>query len=248
MHWSSSVCYWTSKTIEQMIIEGMRKDSEEYSIEIDAVVPSIENKNIYPSKHLDRVFRDDVLPDREGGKDSYCIGGLDFGEVSGSALTIMEYPRMKIVYRHIFKGSIDTTFMDIIKVLTEYKVLIVKADIRPSSYQGWLERYTKIPIYYVNNKGIKKNMILYLAKLIREHKLIAPNHFQDLKLQLLRYHLGKIRNDDLVDALALTVYEDDKSKELIDKERGKKDTHRCVFFPYDYDGKGSKGGLMGGKE
>jgi predicted RNase H-like nuclease len=58
--------------------------------------------------------------------------------------------------------------------------------------------------------GHKEQMLGQLQRMIREHRLIVPQtlpNVTDVIMELKKYRRKMIKGDDLVDALALSIYE-----------------------------------------
>ena len=92
-------------------------------------------------------------------------------------------------------------------IIEEQGVALVKADSQPESYKHQLEKFTKIPVYYIVSKMHKDAMLSQLQSKIRQHALEIPANEVLLVEQLRKYRRGKRTGDDLVDALAFSCYE-----------------------------------------
>jgi hypothetical protein len=72
------------------------------------------------------------------------------------------------------KKPIEEIAPEISKLLTEWGVVIAKADARPAEYKGHLEKYTQVPIFYIEGNMHKDAMYSQLQRKIRQHRLEIP--------------------------------------------------------------------------
>ena len=144
---------------------------------------------------------------------SYLEAGIDWGHESGTTLIIRERigtTKAKIIYLYQWiKIPRDKMAKELAKDLDTYKPEVVKADSRPTDYQGWVEKYTRRRIHYVNAEDQdtdeggrpithKAHMLGQLARRVKEHQLIIPIPYAKPILDQMRiYRRGMRSGDDL---------------------------------------------------
>jgi len=203
--WSSSVCWWNAKAL----IEWKQiYNEEEWASEVDGVPSTKEQRMMFPRKHIDAsIFDTECI--REGGVGSTIEAGIDWGGVEcKTCLTVIERlspSKYKVLWSSGWKGAIEAYIDELVKILQNFKVDLIKADSRPPEFKGWLEKYGYKP-FYIDGVYNKEQELSQLQKRIREHSLIIPECLVPLIKQLCVYKKG-MRTGDFVDSLALAVYQ-----------------------------------------
>lgn len=202
--WSELDCPWLDKAL----IADKKKEFTrvEYMIEVEGKIPPRHLRAFFPHKHIKDCTVEGVMP--EGGVRE---AGLDFGQVVGkTVLTITEKnkSRRKVLFQKWYRKPLEECLEEIQKVLSKYKVVIVKADSKPAEYQKVVgKKLGSVPVKYIDAKFHKSNMLGQLQRHIQHHTITWDKDQVKLILELKKYRRGKRSGDDFVDSTALAVYE-----------------------------------------
>ena len=202
--WSSEDCTWHSK--ELTATKKKEYSPVKYAVEVLGRPPTKEERQFFTGKHINACLVEQLMP--EGGLRE---AGLDFGSVIGkNVLTITEKnkSRRKVLYQKHYRKPLEEVIPDIEQTLKKYKVKIVKADSKPVEYQRVVgKKIGSIPVTYVDARFHKSNMLGQLKRHIQHHTIEIDRKQVDLIKELRKYRTHKIRGDDRVDSLCLSVYE-----------------------------------------
>jgi len=211
---SSEICRWNDVDRWKQVWSEARIEAE-----LRGNPPRSEQRAFFASTHLNKnIIETD--PIRQGGVNSKLEVGIDWG-YEKTVYTLIERIGItcNILYQKVWENtSIEILVPEIVKLLGEHKPLLVKADSLPIEYRGKVDKYTRIPIYYIDcakrettSEGklisAKEHMMGQLQKKNREHHLIISQIFVDLIMELRKYKPNMDRGDDRVDSLALANYE-----------------------------------------
>jgi len=182
---------------------------QQYKMEVLGQVLSADEKALFPSKHISACVVDHVA--RENSPHSTVEAGVDWGfDPCRTVLCITEkiFNRRRLLYIKDWKrAAVEDIAQEMARTMEKYGVTLVKADSHPPEYKHQLEKHTKIPIYYIEANVNKDAMLTQLGRKIRQHQLEIPASALGLIHQLRRYRRKMRTGDDLVDALALAIYE-----------------------------------------
>lgn len=205
--WSGEKCAW--HTPELLKMQKTAMSHQQYKVEVLGEVLTTADRALFSGKHLDACIYESI--EKENAPNSRIEAGLDWGfEPARTVLCVTEriFNRRRMLnIKEWAKKPIEAIAPEIAKILEEYKVTMVKADARPPEYKHQVEKYTKIPIYYIEGNMHKDAMLSQLQRKIRQHSLELPQGELTLITQLRKYRKAAMRNDDYVDALAFSCYE-----------------------------------------
>jgi len=205
--WSEENCPWHTK--ESLASKKRTMTPLQYKAEVLGEVPTTEDRNLFSSNHLDSCIFASI--EKENAPSSRVEAGIDWGyDPASTVLCVTEriFNRRRMLdIKGWEKKPIEEIAPEIAKILEDYKVVLVKADARPAEYKHKLEKHTKIPIYYIEGNMHKYAMLSQLQRKIRQHSLEIAQGELTLITQLRKYRRGRLRDDDYVDALALSCYE-----------------------------------------
>jgi hypothetical protein len=105
------------------------------------------------------------------------------------------------------RAPIETTAPEIAKILEKYTPAVIKADSNPTEYKGWIEKFYKCRVEYVVASYCKGELLAQLQRKLLTGQIEIPECETELIKQLTVYRKGMFRGDDLVDTLALSIYE-----------------------------------------
>lgn len=207
--WSSENLPWHDKSITSTKKKNM--SHEKYAVEVLGRCPTKAERAFFPGKHIEKC----VVPVeaiREGGANSRLEIGIDWGYDAPTVLIVTERigtTVRKILFIKEWTGKpIEMVGPEILKIISQYKPYVVKADSKPPEYKAWFERNAKGKVKFIDSAlGHKEQMLGQLQRMVREHRLIIPQGFIDVVVELKKYRRKMIKGDDLVDALALSIYE-----------------------------------------
>lgn len=206
VQYSDENCPWLTQTVARAKEELTQA---EYAMEILGRAPTVAERTYFPSKHVDACIYETVL--KENAPMSRLEAGLDWGfDPCHTCLVITEkiFARRKVLFiKEWAKHPIEEIAPEIAEILEKHKVTLTKADTHPPEYKHQIEKYTKIPIFYISAQMHKDAMLSQLQRKIRQHTLEVPQDFMKLIQQLRKYRRGKRTGDDQADALALSCYE-----------------------------------------
>lgn len=229
-HWSEENCSWHPK--EELDRKKLMMSSQEYKTEVQGLALTKEERAFFPPKHLEKCILE-VEPIKEGGPKSIVEVGIDPG-FNSMVLVVTERIgsiKRKVIYVKEWSGKpIEIVAPQIGELINSFyrnsgPGFLVKMDSKPADYKGWIERYTKVKVNYIDAAlmGNKDQMMGQIQRKVREHQLIVPACFMELILQMKKYRRGMQVGDDYVDALALSCYE--PVVPLRSKDYG------CIHFP-----------------
>jgi len=168
--------------------------------------PIKEERGSYPHKNIERCIVDDVIS--EGG---FIEAGLDFAYSPCKTvlyLTEKNGSRRKDIYHKAWaKKPIEDIAPEIAEILKKYNAVLVKADRHPVEYKGHIERYTNIPVYYIDGGMHKEAMIGQLRRRLLQKQIEIAQTSVDTIKQLRAHRRGMRTGDDVHDALILSLYE-----------------------------------------
>ena len=201
--WSAEDCPWHSK--EWLATKKKAMSKAMYAVEVLGRPPTKSERSFFPHKHIKACVVEQLTP--EGG---IREAGLDFGEVVGkNLLTITEKNgiRRKVLFQKWYRKPLEECIDDIQSVLEKYKVVIIKADSKPTEYQKVVgKKLGSIPVHYVDARFNKDNMLGQLKRHIQRHTIEIDKGQVRLVMELKKYRKGKRSGDDRVDSLALSCY------------------------------------------
>lgn len=205
--WSAENCSWHSP--ELLKTKKAMMSHQQYKVEVLGQVLSAEDRALFPSKHIDKCIFETV--DKENSPHSQIEAGVDWGfDPCRTVLCITEriFNRRRVLFIDEWaRKPIEEIAPEMAKIIEEHGAALVKADAQPSDYKHKLDKFTQIPIYYIESKMHKDAMLSQLQRKIRQHTLEIPLKYFKLIEQLRKYRRGKRTGDDLVDALAFSCYE-----------------------------------------
>lgn len=214
---------------------------DNYQREVMGKLPKGESRRYFPEKHEKNIFKE-RSSDPESGANGYLEVGVDPAIFSGhTGVTIIEYGGYKL--RKMLQ-CFDITGIEpfvaakkIVGVLDEYKdkikIRVIKVDSRPEVWKGALERYTKLPIFYVDFVKYKGEMYSQFLKTWIDHKLLCPLDKIGFREQVKRYtgvpkNIEKHRCD-LIDSTALALFSCQEIEDYLTLlEKPPKETPRIV--------------------
>jgi hypothetical protein len=211
--WSAEGLPWHNKSIED---EKKKKMSRaRYAVEVLGRPPEESERAFFPSKHIEKcegITEEDI---REGGANSRVEIGIDFG--GDTVLVVTERigtTIRKILFVKEWKGKpIEMIGPEILEIIARYKPFVSKGDSKPPEYKQWFDRTARFRVKFIDFAlGHKEQMFGQLQRMIREHRLIIPNGNPRLVIALKQYRYvkgekAKSSKSDIVDALALSIYE-----------------------------------------
>jgi len=205
--WSALKCSW--QTEELLKSKKAMMSSQQYKMEVLGQILSSEERALFSTKHLDLCIYETIS--KENAPHSTIEAGIDWGfDPASTVLCITEriFNRRRVLdIKGWLKKPIEEIAPEIAKILEAYNVTLVKADARPTAYKHHVEKYTKIPIYYIEGNMHKDAMLSQLQRKIRQHTLEISQGELTLITQLRKYRKGQTGGDDYADALALSCYE-----------------------------------------
>jgi hypothetical protein len=210
------------------MIERMENDkavtAAQKAMEIEGRVPTKEERNFFSLKQIEEKCTVDREPIREGGEKSVIEFGFDIGSTDGCSLVISEKlgSKRNILFAHTFKFSREEMVLELTRLKNLYRPMIIKMDSMPKDLATFFK--SKMPSIKIIDAHLgeevkdeegntvwsthKEQMLGQLQRKIREGtSMEIPKCFVDLIIQLRRYRKGMFHGDDLVDALALSIYE-----------------------------------------
>ena len=242
-------CPWHNEEIEK---EKKHKYSKQlYATQVLGRPKKEEERTFFPSKHLNAcVFEEDTS--RVGGAKSTLESGIDWG-FNTTAFVVRERigpTKTKVIFIKVYKKvPIEEIAPDIAHYLNIFKPEVNKADSKPSQFQGWVEKFTKRKIHYidasdtevVDGKEIthKAHMLGQLLRRVKEHQLVlAIPACAELVEEMKAYRRHMRDGDDRVDALALACYE--PSTPLVNEKVTMHFGNRKIIFSKQVDKYGFK--------
>lgn len=142
------------------------------------------------------------------------VMGIDWGFArSATGITIVQKVDdvFRVLYSEQFKGSTPEALSDTIKSLAEaYNVVRIYCDAENKSENMRLKSLG-LPVIPRSFRSHKTRWQINLRSLFESRRILIPEEFIDLKLQLMRYDWNTKGNDDLVDSLMLALLEDTRS-------------------------------------
>ena len=210
LSYSSEVCPWL---IESITRAKKTMSKQQFKIEIMAKIPELSELNYFPRTHMSKCVQP-VEPCRVY-PESTLEAGIDWGYNEPTVLTITEKSgiKRKVIYHNAWRHQpIEILSVELAKILKQYNIKdsgnVVKADMLPKEYKGWIEKhYEGLYIYYINLADHKQSMLEQLRIKIRQHSITIPTKYINLVKQLNSYRSEMTRGDDLVISLALSSYE-----------------------------------------
>ena len=202
--WSAEDCSWHKKDTLKYKLKEYGK--LRYRIEVLGLVPTKQERTLWKSSEIDKCISTEVLTE---GMPREC--GLDFAETRGkTVITVIERcrSRIKVLYYKYWTGKhIDSIAEELAKIAEQYKCVLIKADSKPVVFQHVIEKYTNIPIQYIDATFAKKELVGQLSRFIKTHHLELSENHKELIMELKKYKRNMSQGDDLVDSLCFACYE-----------------------------------------
>jgi len=175
---------WLVNTLPLMKAE---LDAETFAIEACGRLPKRSEERYFNPKNIDRCIRDSEYFDL--GSKGQCYVGVDFGKVDSTAYcAITKLPNGKATVTRLVEFNDinrDDVGREIAKLLMVDNPLYVKADYLPKSYQGVIERYSRVKVHYVLGQG----KVREIETEDRETAMFAnaniPTHYSKMLSELL---------------------------------------------------------------
>jgi hypothetical protein len=208
--WSAENCSWHAP--ELLKTKKAMMSHQQYKVEVLGQVLSAEDRALFPSKHIAKCIYDTIS--KENSPHSRIEAGIDWGfDPCRTVLCITEriFNRRRLLYINSWaRKPIEEIAPEMAHLIEKHGVTLVKADAQPSDYKHKLEKFTKVPVYYIESNMHKDAMLSQLQRKIRQHTLelsMGDHSSVTLIAQLRKYRRGKRTGDDLVDALAFSCYD-----------------------------------------
>ena len=175
---------WLVNTLPLMKAE---LDAETFAIEACGRLPKRSEERYFNPKNIDRCVKDAEYYDL--GSKGQCYIGVDFGKVDSSAYcAITKLPNGKATVIRLveFKDmNRDDVGREIAKLLLIDNPLYVKADYLPKSYQGVIERYSRVKVYYVLGQGKVREIETDDRETAKFADANIPTHYSKMLSELL---------------------------------------------------------------
>ena len=200
---SGEKCPWLKLTVARAKVEFTKA---EYAMEVLGRAPTKEERGSYPHKNIERCIVDDVIS--EGGQ---IEAGLDFAYAPCKTVLYLTEKngsrRKDIFHKSWSKKPIEDIAPEIADILKKYNAVIVKADKHPPEYKGHVEKYTSVPIYYIDGGMYKEAMIGQLRRRLLQKQVEIASKSVDTIKQLRGHRRGMRTGDDVHDSFILSCYE-----------------------------------------
>ena len=250
----STQCSWMKQTLERLKaqMEILKYSLEEWSVEVLAKIPEIEEQSTFDSKDVMAIVQKGI--GLIGSHENKIVAGLDvgFGKNNRSLIALVLCEKLRTKYNVIKVATwnsetIDNAFPEIAKILSEYNPVRINQDSKPVEFHGKVEEHNpKLRINYVDlskryiegkeqdktkfpflkaEEGItyKQISINNLSSLIRTRCIAIDNKDEALIEELKNYRSGMQYGDDRTQALSLAVTEFPQ----------KSNFSGCVYFSVD---------------
>lgn len=215
-HWSERGCTWHTEQFIKDKERQFKRTPWRIKAEIEGELPTLKEVGEFSLEDIEAAFKDvDCHPMSKKEVDIRL--GIDggFGKPSKTAIFITERvtpTKSKVLYIDL----LDHVDWDRILEAVDSAPIII-CDYRPSYFrEKLLELRPDKLFYWLDSTGKKDRVIGQLKDKLMANQLIIPNEYKDLLYEpLCRYRKGMSESDDLIDALAYSIYEDEVLANMI---------------------------------
>jgi len=228
------LCQWSAEDLpwHDVTIEAMKKKEMSdalYAVDVLGRPPNKAERAYFTLKNLEEGAKIVVSrePNRQGGAKSLVEIGIDPAankQDGGFNFIVTEKlgSRRNVLYvQHHDIMTNEENLAELRRLVNIYRPTVIKMDSRPKEFKEYFKRAMS-NIKFVDaalseevkdEEGnatwttVKEQMLGQLQRHIKMGTIEIPNCFVDLIIQLRRYRKGMFHGDDLVDALALSIYE-----------------------------------------
>jgi hypothetical protein len=233
-NYPSTVCPWLKDIIP---IWKHELSLEDYTTEILAVTPDPQYSPPWSKRKLNKRYIDGTnTPLRRPNYYTLCGLDLGHGRTNKCALVSIERNKSALDCRAIHVELLNPNFALMVIRIKELNCKVCMVDSRPKELSDKVKMLVEpqckgTKFYYVDAHGRKDAMLSQMVDLVHHNHITFPKPYcENLMKELLRYHRGKDRGCNLVDALVLACYQSPDYPLIPEKEspRGFYIGHRDV--------------------
>lgn len=207
--WSERNCSWHTEQFIKDKERQFKRTPWRIKAEIEGELPTLAEVGEFNIEDIEAAFQDvDCHPMSKKEVDVRVGIDTGFNKPSKTAIFITERvtpTKSKVLYVDLIKEVNWDRMLEVVDA-----VPIIICDYRPSYFrEKLLELRPDKLFYWLDSTGKKDRVIGQLKDKLMARQLIIPNEYKPLLFEpLCRYRKGMSEGDDLIDALAYSIYED----------------------------------------